>query len=165
MLLWMLLWLIVTSLVLLALTIVLWSFARALTELREDIALGRSTDRQHDAADLWRRESRYGIMGIRRQVAATVEPKPLEPERTHPMTLEERANLIDQRARESYYHGAYCGEVPKVALQHLQEAVAEAEANERERCATIVDLVASAPAVKISDIAAAIRHRSETGGP
>ncbi len=80
------------------------------------------------------------------------------------MTLEERANLIDQRARQSYYHGEYCGQVPAVALQHLQEAVAE----ERERCARVVDMMMAttptSPVVMLSEVAAAIRHNGK-GGP
>ncbi len=130
---WILLWLIGASLILLALTILVWAVAHSLSELKQDLTMARSFDRQHDLADLWRREPRHGMAS-----QFDIRRRPLTTEQTHPMTLEERAHLIDERARDSYSHGTYCEQVPRVALQHLQEAVAE----ERDRCAKVATAMA-----------------------
>lgn len=79
------------------------------------------------------------------------------------MTLAERAALIDQRARDSYSHGTYCAQVPAIALQMLQEAVAETVAREQEHYAQLADRLAEDPWCVAIDVANAIRREDRTG--
>ncbi len=154
---WMLLWLLLTSLLLVVLTLLVWWLARLLGDVKDELASLVAQEWQRESADLWHRQHQQGLPAPRTQART---------KGANPVTLEERANLIDQRARESYYHGAYCDLVPALALQMLQEAVLE----ERERCAKMADeraadlagtesdAVAAAMATAVSDIADAIRH-------